>query len=477
MNEPLIRIGQLVLKSGTKTLLELPAMEVQAGVVMGVIGESGSGKSLTLLASMGLLPKGIKAEGSIHFKGQELIGLPETEFRKIRNRNIGMVFQEPMTALNPQMTCGKQLAEAVQVHAKPTDAALQAQLEEVLMEVGLTDPRRILESYPHQISGGQRQRVMIAMATIHRPQLVLADEPTTALDPETGKAVMEILVKRCRNTGSALLVVSHDLAMIQQFATRVAVFRQGECLVQGIAAEVFGTDRHAYVQQLMDAQPHGKRALPNNAIEKLEVRHIAKAYSTRRGKLQVLRDLNFTLQKGETLAILGGSGTGKSTIAKILTGLEKADNGSVVYNGANLLDKKVTGIQMVFQDPFASLNLNMRNAEAVAEVLRVRGKDAKTAEARALELLNLVGLTSEQGQSYPQNLSGGQRQRLCIARALASEPEILILDEAVAALDPLIQKQILDLLQEIQERTKLIYIFITHNIWVADAFAHQQILL
>ncbi len=477
MNEPLIHFNQLVLKLKARTLLELPMLQVQPGEVMGIIGESGSGKSLTLLASIGLLPKGIKAEGSIKFCGRELLGLAESEFRKIRNRNIGMVFQEPMTALNPQMTCGAQLSEAIKVHSRPTEIEIQQQLVSVLEEVGLSDPRRILESYPHQISGGQRQRVMIAMATIHRPQLVLADEPTTALDPETGKVVMEILVNRCKNTGSALLLVSHDLALVRQFASGVAVFRHGECLVQGNAENVFTGDLHPYVKQLLDAQPNGKRQKPEESSEKLVVSDLAKTYHTRRGDLQVLKSLSFTLHRGQTLAVIGGSGTGKSTIAKILTGLERADGGSIVFKGENLLKKRITGIQMVFQDPFASLNLNMRNAEAVAEVLRVRGITAKDADSRALDLLQMVGLTPEQGQSYPQNLSGGQRQRLCIARALASDPEILILDEAVAALDPLIQKQILDLLRDLQERSQIIFIFITHNMDVAESFAHVKIRL
>jgi len=481
MKETVLSIKQLNIETKDKTLLNLPILEIQPGDIYGLIGESGSGKSLSLLAIMGLLPKNIRASGTIVFRGDatsnELIGASESIFRGLRNKKIGMVFQEPMTALNPQMTCGAQLLEALRVHKICNKSEEKTILKDALLDVELFETERILESYPHQISGGQRQRIMIAMATMHKPALVLADEPTTALDPETGKAVMNTLINRCKNTGSALLLVSHDLQIIQKYCNNVAVLRHGVCLTQGTASDVFTTKKHPYVQELLDAIPSEKRKPVAGVDSMLFVSGISKAYKTKDSLKQVLNGIHFELKTGETLAVIGGSGSGKSTLASILTGLEKMDSGEIVYKNENIGKKKHTGIQMVFQDPYASLNQNMRNVDAVSEVLCFKGANADEAKSHALALLESVGLDLEKANAFPHNLSGGQRQRLCIARALAANPEILVLDESVAALDPLVQKQVLDLLKNIQETSGIIYIFITHNMEVAASFAHKTLIL
>lgn len=463
--------------------MHLPSLDVLPSTVHGMIGESGSGKSLTLLAIMGLVPENLKAKGKILFKLRDrtfdLMQMATKEMQGLRNKHIGMVFQEPMTALNPQMRCGDQLMEALLVHNRCGRNEAEGIINNCLEEVGLTETQRFKNAYPHQISGGQRQRIMIAMATIHKPELVLADEPTTALDPETGRVVMETLIKRCRNTQSALILVSHELPLVKKISDHVSVLRYGTCLAQGTAVEVLGgKTMHPYVQELFDALPHGTRDVIPPAEPLLKVKDISKSYKLGKRSMPVLDGISFSLQKGETLALVGLSGSGKSTMARILTGLEKTENGEVVYKDQNLLKRKVTGIQMVFQDPYASLNQHISNLETVAEVLRVRtnGKRLNREEAAttAIELLTMVGLTEKQAALFPHNLSGGQRQRLCIARALAAEPEILVLDEAVAALDPLVQKQILDLLKKIQLETGIIYIFITHNMDVAKTFAHKM---
>lgn len=477
--KPLLHIKDLSILHGNAVLLRLPELTVKAGEVYGMIGESGSGKSLTLLALMGLLPKTLRAQGSLEFETKaglvDLMHCDNQRWRQLRNKEIGMVFQEPMSALNPQMTCGAQLLESLFVHVKCSREEAFLRLKEALDEVGLTDTQRFLSAYPHQISGGQRQRLMIAMATLHKPSLVLADEPTTALDPETGEGVMNILIQRCRSAGSALLLVSHDLPLIRKSCNRVSVLRRGECLAEGSREAVFETNVHPYVLELLKAIPTGQRdALPESE-NLLQVTDLDKSYQRKEQHLKVLDGLSFELKRGETLAFLGPSGSGKSTLAKILTGLEKADGGTVVYKGESLLGKKVTGVQMVFQDPYSSLNQEIKNLETVAEVLRVGGMPAKEATAEALSLILKVGLTEQQANSWPHQLSGGQRQRLCIARALAARPEVLILDEAVAALDPIVQKQILDLLRQIQQDSGVIYIFITHNMDVARSFAHKTI--
>lgn len=482
LDNPIIHIKSLTISRGGKNLSSIPDLKIDKGETYGIIGESGSGKSLFLLSVMGLLPKELQVSGDISMKS--LIGSisllkanPET-WRKLRGKSMGMVFQEPLSALNPQRKCGWQLMEALAVHQKTTSKNAKEIGLKALADVGIEEPERIFNAYPHQISGGQRQRVMIAMATIHKPTLVLADEPTTALDPETAEKVLETLVQVCRNMGSSLILVSHDLPLVSKYCRHITVMQHGEVVVSGKSEDVLTTGKmHPYVKALTDAMPQGKReALTSTEIVFSAVK-LSKTYRQGEKEFKALSQLTFSLKKGEGLAVLGFSGSGKTTLAKILTGLEMADDGRVLFNGESLLHRKPTGVQMIFQDPFSSLNTELTNQEIILEVLNLSGVRRIEAEKRTRELFMQVGLDEDQLFRYPHQLSGGQRQRLCIARSLASNPKILVLDEAVAALDPLVQKQILDLLKTIQQNTGVIYIFITHNPAAARYLCHGYLKL
>ncbi|MCC7297237.1 MAG: ABC transporter ATP-binding protein [Bacteroidia bacterium] len=474
----MLQIKDLEIEFKGKSLLHLPALSLAKGEVKGIIGESGSGKSLTLLAIMGLLPKGLLCRGNIDFNHQgdviHLQGQTAQQMQHIRGKEIGMVFQEPMSSLNPRMRCGDQLLESLMVHQSGSGENARKTCEEALLSVGLTDVQRIYDSYPHQISGGQRQRVMIAMATINKPVLVLADEPTTALDPETGILVLEILVQRCRELGSALMLVSHDLEMVAKYADSIMVMRSGKVVTAGSATDVLSNNQVPYVKELLDAQ-HFKKPVPADQEVVLNIQDLSKTFFAASGNRKLFDGFNLSLRKGETIAVVGKSGSGKSTIAKILTRLEDADAGTAMVRGKDVLKEKNSGIQMVFQDPYSSLNNEIGVQETVAEVLRLKGKTRKDADEMAIAYLSNVGLGADFLQKYPHQLSGGQRQRLCIARALASEPDILILDESVAALDPLVKKQVLELLVEIQKEKRISYLFITHDMQVAAQFAHKSI--
>ncbi|MBL7811198.1 MAG: ABC transporter ATP-binding protein [Bacteroidetes bacterium] len=477
--EVLLKLNNMQIASGKRTLATVPRLWVRPGEIHGIIGESGSGKSLTLLSIAGLLAPGLTCTGEAVFHlgeiNHSLYNTSEKIWRTLRGRHIGMVFQEPMTALNPQMTCGEQLMEAWCVHGSAQNAA--EEINKALLQVGFTETERFLQSYPHQISGGQRQRIMIAMASLHKPALLLADEPTTALDTISASGVMDALVDTCTKMGSALILVSHDLETVAKYCRFITVMRRGEVVVSGTREEVLSENPHPYVRELLDANPTAKnhRVADSDAILKAE--HLGKLYRHKGKLFEALKDVSFALSSGQTLALVGFSGSGKSTIARILTGLEDADTGMLYFNGARLKTGKPTGIQMVFQDPYASLNMELTNLYTVSEVFRVKGENHAAANAKAMALLGKVGLSREMANGYPHQLSGGQRQRLCIARALASEPRVLILDESVAALDPLVQKQILDLLKSLQAQTGMIYIFITHNLQVARALGDRFLVL
>jgi len=479
----LLSIESLNIFKGERQLASLPQLVVEQGKAIGIIGESGSGKSLTLLSIASLLPSGLIAKGSLIWSpgnsGVDLTQLKSAEIRSLLGKQIGMVFQEPMSALNPQRTCGWQLQESLRIHnAGVTFEHAKLACIEALKLTGIEDPDRIYGSYPHQISGGQRQRVMIAMATINKPALVLADEPTTALDPQTGVKIMQTLVDACKLNNSSLLVVSHDIVLLSKFCSHIVVMRKGETIVSGTVEDVLGSNnRHAYVNELLNSIPKGARNAVVSGNAQLIGENLGKTYKMADSAHMALEDIRFELAAGETLAVIGYSGSGKSTLAKLLTGLDRADTGSLFFRGENILNKRPTGVQMVFQDPYSSLNVSMRNSEIVSEVLRLKGVGKPECNLRCEELFNLTGLDTALMQQFPSSLSGGQRQRLCIARALASNPQVLILDEAIAALDPLVQKQILDLLLEIQKKTGIIYIFITHSPEAAEYMSSQVLCL
>lgn len=480
MKPALLKIQDLQIHAGSNLLVHLPNLHLEPGEMHGVVGESGSGKSITLFVIMGLISNQLKVSGSVQFEGVELVGLQDDVWQTLRGKRIGMVFQEPMSALNPQMKCGKQLMESAMIHEPNVDIAKE-KVDRKLDQMGLGEIKeRIMKSYPHQLSGGQRQRVMIAMACVHEPPLILADEPTTALDSLARQQVMADLQRVCKEQGSALLWVSHELDLVKQYAENVTVLRRGVCVTQGTCSDVFSDQAHGYVRELLNAMPKGVWVNPiESQVPVLEINHLTKEYGDKPNTVKALLQFNEVLMQGETLSVVGLSGSGKSTLAKLLVALELPTAGEMLLNQRALLKRPPTGIQMVFQDPYSSLNPNAKAIDAVLEVVEWvnKGNTLTDHREKAMLLLEEVGFDLRLSEAYPHQMSGGQRQRLCIARALASEPKVLILDEAVAALDPLVQKLVLEMLLELQKKRGLSYVFITHNLEVARAISHRIIYL
>lgn len=480
MKPALLKIQDLQIHAGSNSLVHLPNLQLESGEMHGVVGESGSGKSITLFVIMGLISNQLKVSGSVQFEGVELLGLQDDVWQTLRGKRIGMVFQEPMSALNPQMKCGKQLMESAMIHEPNVDIAKE-KVHRKLDQMGLGEIKeRIMKSYPHQLSGGQRQRVMIAMACVHEPPLILADEPTTALDSLARQQVMADLQRVCKEQGSALLWVSHELDLVKQYAENVTVLRRGVCVTQGTCSDVFSDQAHGYVRELLNAMPKGVWVNPiEGQVPVLEINHLTKEYGDKPNTVKALLQFNEVLMQGETLSVVGLSGSGKSTLAKLLVALEQPTAGEMLLNQRALLKRPPTGIQMVFQDPYSSLNPNAKAIDAVMEVVEWvnSGNTMSDHREKAMLLLEEVGFDLRLSEAYPHQMSGGQRQRLCIARALASEPKVLILDEAVAALDPLVQKLVLEMLLELQKKRGLSYVFITHNLEVARAISHRIIYL
>ena len=480
MKPALLKIQDLQIHAGSNSLVHLPNLQLESGEMHGVVGESGSGKSITLFVIMGLISNQLKVSGSVQFEGVELLGLQDDVWQTLRGKRIGMVFQEPMSALNPQMKCGKQLMESAMIHEPNVDIAKE-KVHRKLDQMGLGEIKeRIMKSYPHQLSGGQRQRVMIAMACVHEPPLILADEPTTALDSLARQQVMADLQRVCKEQGSALLWVSHELDLVKQYAENVTVLRRGVCVTQGTCSDVFSDQAHGYVRELLNAMPKGVWVNPiESQVPVLEINHLTKEYGDKPNTVKALLQFNEVLMQGETLSVVGLSGSGKSTLAKLLVALELPTAGEMLLNQRALLKRPPTGIQMVFQDPYSSLNPNAKAIDAVLEVVEWvnKGNTLTDHREKAMLLLEEVGFDLRLSEAYPHQMSGGQRQRLCIARALASEPKVLILDEAVAALDPLVQKLVLEMLLELQKKRGLSYVFITHNLEVARAISHRIIYL
>ena len=475
-----IRIENLVIQTSNSELLHLPNWDAEAGKIHSIIGESGSGKSLLLKTIMGLLPASLNSKGDIIVKAADVEFNPlhcsEDEWLSIRGNEIGMIFQEPLSALNPQMRCGAQLEEAWFVHQKSTKEDSKQAIFHRLGQVGLSDiADRVWRSYPHQLSGGQRQRVMIAMSTLHNPPIILADEPTTALDYFSRKTVLEDLIKLVKDLGSTLIWVSHELDVVQKYADTITVLRKGELIDMGSVNRVINKP-HPYVAELLSALPLPKVEIVPDGEPQLEIKEIGKVYPN---KTKALNGININLSKGQTLGIVGTSGSGKSTLAKILVALEKPSKGTVSINGVPISKVPPTGIQMVFQDPFSSLNRRHTSIQAMDEILRVRfpSLNADQRDQKMQEWLKGVDLPDHIWNKRPTEMSGGQRQRLCIAKALCTEPDILILDEAVAALDPIVQKQVLETLLKLQKENGLVYLFITHDLQVAQHVSDKWIYL
>ncbi|WP_121063342.1 ABC transporter ATP-binding protein [Chachezhania antarctica] len=458
-------------------------MAIEMGQITCVVGESGSGKSMTANALMGLLPPGVTVEaGKAVFNGEDVLSLPEARKQALRGAEIAMIFQEPMTALNPLMRIGEQISEVFAAHDLYTPSQRREKALHLIREVGLPDPEKIIRAYPFQLSGGQRQRAMIAMALALEPKLLIADEPTTALDVTTQAQILKLILDLRDKHGMAVMFITHDFGVVAEIADHVIVMREGKVVERGRAAEVLGNPQHDYTKRLLDAIPTGKlpKARPPRDVPALEIRGLRKIYRTGGGLFKPVRevravdDVSLTVARGEVLGLVGESGSGKSTLGRTAVRLVTPDGGQVMVGGTDLaalsdeeLRKERHKVQMVFQDPYASLNPRQRIMGALTAGPITNGVPRAKAQERARELLEIVGLGAEAATRYPHEFSGGQRQRIGIARALAMDPELIIADEAVSALDVSIQAQVLDLLRDLRERFDLSILFITHDLRVA----------
>jgi len=460
--------------------------------ILCIVGESGSGKSMTANAIMGLLPQGLHAtpESRIVLAGRDLLQSDEPTLRALRGRDMAMIFQEPLSALNPVMTVGEQIREVIDAHgALDSEAARAARVLDMLDFVGLPDPENLQRSYPHRLSGGQRQRIMIAMALVLEPKLLIADEPTTALDVTTQAQILTLIKRIQREKGMGVMFVTHDFGVVAEIADRVAVMEHGLLVEHGPAAHVLNTPRHPYTRRLIAAVPrqrHHESAVLAEDEPLLRVQHLHKRYvsggwfNRDRRVVPAVENVSFSVRRGETLGIVGESGSGKSTIGKCLLRLTSVDDGQIVFDGCDLAHLSAQemrpvrrDVQMIFQDPFASLNPRHTVGRTLCDGPRAMGVSALEAERRARELLHLVGLDANAWGRYPNQFSGGQRQRIGIARALALQPKLIVADEPVSALDVSVQAQVLQLLTELQQRLALTLIFITHDLRVAAQICHR----
>ncbi len=460
------------------------SFDLVAGDVLCVVGESGSGKSMCAHALLGLLPPSVAAVGGeILFEGRDLLRLGPAAWRDVRGRRIAMVFQEPMTALNPLMRVGDQMAEMFEAHGLLAPAARRAKALALAGEVGLPDPERVVRAYPHQLSGGQRQRVAIAMALALEPAVLVADEPTTALDVTSQAQILALVRDLQRRRSMAVMFITHDFGVVAEIADRVVVLRHGQVVESGPAEAVLATPRAAYTRGLLAAVPSmdpPARASLERHAKSLEVVGLSKTYVSSAGlfrpprRVEAARDIAFLIRQGETFGLVGESGSGKSSVARLVVRLLEPDRGTVRLGdtdltrlGGRALRQARSRVQMVFQDPHASLNPRRKVGRIIAEGPIAHGLPEAEAMERARRLLALVGLDPAAAARFPHEFSGGQRQRIGIARALALEPEVLVADEAVSALDVSVQAQVLALLEDLKARLGLSMLFITHDLRVA----------
>jgi peptide/nickel transport system ATP-binding protein len=459
------------------------SFEVSPKEILCLVGESGSGKSVIAQAIMGLLPKTLTLRGgTMLLEGENLAAATPARLRALRGARMAMIFQEPMTALNPVMRCGAQIEEVLRFHGQHAAGARRRKVLDLLREVALPEPERILASYPHQLSGGQRQRIMIAMALALEPVLLIADEPTTALDVTTQAQILNLILELQKKHGMGVLFITHDFGVVAEIAHRVAVLREGQLVEMGAKHDVLQRPRHEYTRMLIRSvptlEPHSREARSDAKVV-LTTTNLSKTYAERgwfgsRREVRAASDVNLELRKGQTLGIVGESGSGKSTVARCIVRLLKPSAGEIRLGGADLarmtpraLRPLRRRVQIVFQDPYRSLNPRRSVGQALIEGPLNYGVPRAEALERARRLLALVKLDPEVLDRYPHQFSGGQRQRICIARALALEPELLVADEAVSALDVSVQAQVLALLEEIRTRLDLAMLFITHDLRVA----------
>jgi len=487
VSEPVLRTEDLRVRIGRREIVRGISFDVAREQTLGIVGESGSGKSMTVLAATGLLDApGSVVTGQSALSGTQLVGASARLLRSVHGGRIGFVFQDPGTSLNPLLTLERQITESLETHRAMTRRQARGRALELLDAVGLPDPRSRLGTYPHQLSGGQRQRVMIAIALACDPELLIADEPTTSLDVTTQAQIIDLVRQLKRDFGTAVVWVSHDLGVIGEVADDVAVLQDGEAVERSSIFDVFDRPRHPYTRRLLRARPVIGGAGPAPAAGDAPVALRVEGLDVRFGGSHAVKDLSFRIRRGTTLGLVGESGSGKSTVAGALTGLVKPDAGTATLDGTDVLGvrgraEKVMRrrISLVLQDPFSSLDPRTAAGVAIGEPLAVHrlatGKRGR--RARVAELLDLVGLPTEFASRYPHELSGGQRQRVSIARALAVEPELLILDESTASLDVSVQARVLDLLKDLQHDLGLTYLFIAHDLAVVQQMSHDVLVM
>ncbi len=489
----LLSIRNLSLSIGAFDILHDVSLDVAPGEIVAITGESGSGKSMTAFATMGLAPASARVTGTIHLEGTDLLALSEPDMCAVRGRRIGMVFQEPMTALNPVQTIGAQVAETIRIHENVPRAQAMARARAMLNRVGLPEDRFPLSRYPHELSGGQRQRVVIAMAIALRPALLIADEPTTALDVTTQARILDLLKDLTREFGMGLLMITHDLAVVANMADRIVVMQKGRVVETGPTAQLFRAMQHPYTRALFAASSHRVDLPPapppapllvvQNAVR--SYRQPRRSLFGKRPEMYAVNDVSFTLNRGERLGLVGESGCGKSTLTRALLGLEPVQSGSITLNGdpvwtdnrPNLAVRRQ--MQVVFQDPYGSFNPRHRVRRLIAEPFHLL-QNPPQGEARAAkiaEALTAVGLSPSDADKYIHEFSGGQRQRIAIARALINDPDLIVFDEAVSALDVSVRAQVLDLLADLCRTRPLSYLFISHDLSVVRTITDRVMVM
>lgn len=515
---PLVSVVNMNIAFDDFTAVSGLSFELFPNEILGVVGESGSGKSVTAMSLLGLLPEQerVLSTDAMNFQNHALFPFRKEVFSALRGKEIGIIFQDPMSALNPSMRCGKQVAEMLELHTSLGSAEINERIISLFEKVKLPEPEKMVRRYPHQLSGGQQQRVMIAMAIACNPKLLIADEPTTALDPSVQKEIMHLLKALQKETQMSVLFVSHDLNLIENWANRLLVMKGGKCVESGETKQLFKKPQSAYTQGLIHAKPptnkrpkrlptvddflSNKKATANESKVQREKRHRAlytqpplltiqglqKSFVQNKGRFQAIDSLNLDLYEGETLGLVGASGSGKSTLGNCMLRLTTPDNGSIVYRGQNIhqlkgraLQQYRKEVQLVFQDPYSSLNPKQKIKNILTEPMRVHGIGMGQAERIdiAKGLLEQVGLNEAHLERYPHEFSGGQRQRIGIARALSVHPKIIVCDESVSALDLSVQAQVLNLLNDLKERYGFTYVFISHDLSVVRYMSDRLVML
>ncbi|QXI04327.1 ABC transporter ATP-binding protein [Pseudomonas tensinigenes] len=493
MNDNLIEIRDLRVAFAGQAVVHGLNLDIRRGECLALVGESGSGKSVTAHSILRLLPgKNVSSSsGAIRYNGVDLLHASEQQMRGLRGNRIAMIFQEPMTSLNPLHTVEKQVSEVLEIHKGLKGRAARERTLELLELVGIRQPLQRLKAYPHQLSGGQRQRVMIAMALANEPELLIADEPTTALDVTVQRKILELLIELQQRLGMSLLLISHDLNLVRRIAQRVCVMRQGEIVEEADCETLFRAPQHPYSRLLIEAEPSGgpvPSEYDHNLLEVDDLKvwfPLPKAlFSRQQDYIKAVDGVSFTLQRGKTLGIVGESGSGKSTLGQAILRLVESE-GNIRFGNKqlSLLNQRLMRplrrqIQVVFQDPFGSLSPRMSVQQIIAEGLLTHGIGTEAErEAAVIRVLEEVGLDPQSRHRYPHEFSGGQRQRISIARALVLEPALILLDEPTSALDRTVQKQVVELLRQLQVRHGLTYLFISHDLAVVHALAHDLMVI